>query len=48
MCICYISYIINLIIQAFLFTSVIKINELKSYDKQEKNKQLLFNKAKKL
>jgi hypothetical protein len=48
MCIRCISYIINLIVQAFLFTGVVKINELKSYNKQEKNRQLLFNKAKKL
>jgi hypothetical protein len=31
-----------------LFTNVVKINELKSYNKQEKNRQLLFDKAKKL
>jgi hypothetical protein len=46
--ICCINYIINLIVQAFLFTNVVKINKLKSYDKQKKNRQLLFNKAKKL
>jgi large-conductance mechanosensitive channel len=46
--ICYISHIINFIVQAFLFISVVKINELKLYDKQEKNGQLLFDKAKKL
>jgi hypothetical protein len=43
-----ISYIINLIVQAFLFTSVVKIDKLESYNKQEKNGQLSFNKAKKL
>jgi hypothetical protein len=31
-----------------LFTGVVKINELKSYDEQEKNGQLSFDKAKKL
>ena len=33
----YIGHIINLIVQAFLFIGVVKIDELKSYDKQEKN-----------
>jgi len=46
--ICYISHIINLIIQAFLFIGVVKINKLKLYDEQEKNGQLSFDKAKKL
>jgi large-conductance mechanosensitive channel len=46
--ICCISYIINFIVQAFLFISVVKINKLKLYDKQKKNEQLLFDKAKKL
>jgi len=41
----YISYIINLIIQAFLFISVIKLDEPKAYDKQEQSKQLSNNKA---
>jgi hypothetical protein len=31
-----------------LFTGVVKIDELESYDKQEKNGQLLFDEAKKL
>jgi hypothetical protein len=46
--ICCISHIINLIVQAFLFTGVVKIDKLKSYDEQEKNGQLSFDKAKKL
>jgi hypothetical protein len=44
----YISHIINLIVQAFLFTGVVKIDELESYDEQEKNGQLSFDEAKKL
>ena len=43
-----IGHIINLIIQAFLFTGVVKIDELESYDEQEKNGQLSFDEAKKL
>lgn len=43
-----IGHIINLIIQAFLFTGVVKIDELESYDEEEKNGQLSFDEAKKL
>jgi hypothetical protein len=43
-----IGHIINLIVQAFLFTGLVKIDELESYDEQEKNGQLLFDEAKKL
>jgi hypothetical protein len=31
----YISYIINLVVQAFLFLGIIKIKEFESYDEQE-------------
>jgi hypothetical protein len=44
----YIGHIINLIVQAFLFIGVIKIDELESYNEQEENGQLSFDKAKKL
>jgi hypothetical protein len=46
--ICCIGYIINLIVQAFLFAGVITAQELKSYNKQEQTGQLLNNKAKKV
>ena len=43
----YISYIINLIIQAFLFAKVIDIKELKSYDLEDKNRELTNKEARK-
>jgi hypothetical protein len=37
--ICCISYIINLVVQAFLFSSVVKIEELKLYKEEQQSKE---------
>jgi hypothetical protein len=44
----YISHIINLVVQAFLFSSVVKIEELKSYDKQEQIEGPIDNEARRI
>jgi hypothetical protein len=43
-----ISHIINLVVQAFLFTGVITLEQLESYDEQEQTKQLLNNEARRV
>jgi len=43
-----IGHIINLIVQAFLFTSVITAQELESYDEQEQTGQLSNDKVKRV
>ena len=40
-----IGYIINLIVQAFLFIGVIELDKLEAYNKQEQSRQLSNNKA---
>jgi hypothetical protein len=45
--ICCISYIINLVVQAFLFTDLVDIDELESYDKAEADGELIDEEAKK-
>jgi hypothetical protein len=37
--ICYIGYIINLIVQAFLFIGMVELEVLKSYNNQEKREE---------
>jgi hypothetical protein len=39
------GHIINLIVQAFLFTNVMDMDELESYDEQERNGELMDNEA---
>jgi hypothetical protein len=43
-----IGHIINLIVQAFLFTGVITAQELKSYNEQEQTRQLSNDKARRV
>ena len=38
--ICCIGYIINLVVQAFLFTNIMKLEELELYNEQEQSKEL--------
>jgi hypothetical protein len=42
-----IGYIINLVVQAFLFTDLVDIDELESYDKAEADEELIDEEAKK-
>jgi hypothetical protein len=39
------GHIINLVVQAFLFTNVIDMDELESYDEQERDGELMDNEA---
>ena len=41
----YIGYIINLVVQAFLFTEVMDMEELKSYDLENENRELTDKKV---
>jgi len=41
----YIGYIINLVVQAFLFTEVMDMEELKSYDLENENRELTYKKV---
>jgi hypothetical protein len=43
-----ISYIINLVVQAFLFSDVIKIEELELYDEQEQSRDPIDKEAKRI
>jgi hypothetical protein len=40
-----IGYIINLVVQAFLFTNVMKMAELESYDEQDQDEELIDEEA---
>jgi hypothetical protein len=43
----YIGYIINLVVQAFLFMDLVDIDELESYNKVEADEELIDEEAKK-
>ena len=43
-----ISHIINLVVQAFLFSGVIEIEELESYDEQEQSREPTNEEARKI
>ena len=43
-----IGHIINLVVQAFLFSGVIEVKELESYDEQEQSEELIDEEAKKV
>jgi hypothetical protein len=44
----YIGHIINLVVQAFLFLSVVKMEELELYDKQEQIKGPIDDEARRI
>jgi hypothetical protein len=44
----YINYIINLVVQAFLFVNIIDLDELESYDLENKNGELTNKKIKRI
>ena len=43
-----IGHIINLVVQAFLFTDLVDIDELESYDETEADEELIDEEAKKV
>ena len=44
----YIGYIINLVVQAFLFSGVIEIEELELYNKQEQSEEPIDEEARRI